>query len=96
MELPGLDERARRNSARAVIAAVLAIELFALAAQPTLASDGVAVPRPGGGRPYQPGQPALCAAADHLAGIARDLGLSDDAVLAVVRNALARMTPQRA
>jgi hypothetical protein len=51
VELPRLDERARRTSARAVIAAVLAIELFARAAQPTLASDGVAVPRPGGGRP---------------------------------------------
>jgi hypothetical protein len=52
VEQPGLDERARRNSARAVIAAVLAIELFALAAQATLASNGVAVPGPGGGRPY--------------------------------------------
>ena len=38
----------------------------------------------------QSGQRALSAAADHLAGIARDLGLSDDAVLAVVRNALAQ------
>jgi len=44
----------------------------------------------------QSGQRALSAAADHLAGLARDLGLSDDAVLAVVRNALARRTPQRA
>jgi GntR family transcriptional regulator len=44
----------------------------------------------------QSGQRALSAAADHLASIARDLGLSDDAVLAVVRNALARMAPQRA
>jgi len=44
----------------------------------------------------QSGQQALSAAADHLAGLARDLELSDDAVLAVVRNALARMTPQRA
>jgi len=44
----------------------------------------------------QSGQRALSAAADQLANIARDLGLSDDAVLAVVRNALARMTPQRA
>ena len=52
VEQPGLDERARRNSARAVIAAVLAIELFVLAAQATLASNGVAVPGPGGGRPY--------------------------------------------
>jgi len=49
---PGLDEGARRNSARAVLATVLAIELFALAAQATLASNGVAVPGPGGGRPY--------------------------------------------
>ena len=45
VEQPGVDERARRNSARAVIAAVLAIELFALAAQATLASNGVAGPR---------------------------------------------------
>jgi hypothetical protein len=52
VEQPGVDERARRNSARAVIAAVLAIELFALAAQATLASNGVAVPGPVGGRPY--------------------------------------------
>ena len=52
VEQPGLDEGARRNSAHAVIAAVLAIELFALAAQATLASNGVAVPGPGGGRPY--------------------------------------------
>ena len=54
--------------------------------------------RPGARTPAddQSGQRALSAAADHLAGIARDLGLSDDAVLAVVRNALARMTPQRA
>jgi DNA-binding transcriptional regulator YhcF (GntR family) len=44
----------------------------------------------------QSGQRALSAAADQLASIARDLGLGDDAVLAVVRNALARMTPQRA
>jgi len=44
----------------------------------------------------QSAQRALSAAADHLAGIARDLGLSDDAVLAVVRDALARMAPQRA
>jgi GntR family transcriptional regulator len=44
----------------------------------------------------QPGQRALSAAADHLASIARDLGLSDDAVLAVVRNALARMASRRA
>jgi hypothetical protein len=50
---PGADEHARRNSARAVIAAVLAIELFALAAQATLASNGVAVPQPAaGGRLY--------------------------------------------
>ena len=52
VEQPGVDERARRNSARAVIAAVLAIELFALAAQAILASNGVAVPGPVGGRPY--------------------------------------------
>jgi hypothetical protein len=52
VERPGVDERARRNSARAVIAAGLAIELFALAAQATLASDGVAVPGPGGGLLY--------------------------------------------
>jgi hypothetical protein len=52
VEQPGVDERARRNSARAVIAAVLAIELFALAAQATLASNGVAVPGPVGGSPY--------------------------------------------
>ena len=51
-EQPGMDDRARRNSARAVIAAVLAIELFVLAAQATLASNGVAVPGPVGGRPY--------------------------------------------
>lgn len=49
---PGVDEHARRNSARAVIAAVLAIELFVLAAQAILASNGVAVPGPVGGRPY--------------------------------------------
>jgi hypothetical protein len=48
-ERPGLDEGARRNSARAVIAAVLAIELFALAAQAILASWGVQVPGPVGG-----------------------------------------------
>jgi hypothetical protein len=53
VEQPGVDERARRNSARAVIAVVLAIELFALAAQATLASNGVAVPGPAaGGRLY--------------------------------------------
>ena len=46
---PGLDEGARRNSARAVLAAVLAIELFALAAQAILASWGVQVPGPAGG-----------------------------------------------
>ena len=46
---PGLDEGARRNSARAVLAAVLAIELFALAAQAILASWGVQVPGPVGG-----------------------------------------------
>jgi hypothetical protein len=49
VEWPGLDERARRNSARAVLAAVLAIELFALAAQAILASWGVQVPGPAGG-----------------------------------------------
>jgi hypothetical protein len=52
VDQPGVDEHARRNSARAVIAAVLAIELFVLAAQATLASNGVAVPGPGGGGPY--------------------------------------------
>ncbi|MGH3298414.1 MAG: hypothetical protein ACRDP7_42155 [Trebonia sp.] len=52
VEQPGVDECARRNSARAVIAAVLAIELFVLGAQATLASNGVAVPGPVGGRPY--------------------------------------------
>jgi hypothetical protein len=52
VEQPAVDERARRNSARAVVAAVLAIELFALAAQATLASNGVAVPGPAGGLPY--------------------------------------------
>ena len=52
VEQPAVDERARRNSARAVIATVLAIELFALAAQATLASSGVAVPEPAGGRLY--------------------------------------------
>ena len=46
---PGLDEGARRNSARAVLAAVIAIELFALAAQAILASWGVQVPGPVGG-----------------------------------------------
>jgi hypothetical protein len=49
---PGLDEGARRNSARAVLAAVLAIELFALAAQAILASWGVQVPGPVGGPAY--------------------------------------------
>jgi GntR family transcriptional regulator len=44
----------------------------------------------------QSGQRALSVAADHLASIARDRGLSDDVVLAVVRNALARTAPQRA
>jgi DNA-binding transcriptional regulator YhcF (GntR family) len=43
----------------------------------------------------QSGQRVLSAAADHIASIARDLGLSDDAVLAVVRNALARTAPHR-
>jgi len=52
VERPGVDERARRNSARAVLAAVLAIELFALAAQATLASNGVAVPGSAGGLLY--------------------------------------------
>ena len=52
VDQPGADEHARRNSARAVIAAVLAIELFVLAAQATLASNGVAVPEPAGGVPY--------------------------------------------
>ena len=52
VEQPAVDERARRNSARAVIATVLAIELFALAAQATLASNGVAVPEPAGARLY--------------------------------------------
>jgi DNA-binding transcriptional regulator YhcF (GntR family) len=42
----------------------------------------------------QSGQRALSAAADDLVGIARELGLSDDAVLAVVRNALGRVTAQ--
>jgi hypothetical protein len=51
-ERPGLDEGARRNSARAVLAAVLAIELFALAAQAILASWGVQVPGPVGGPAY--------------------------------------------
>jgi len=51
-ERPGVDERARRNSARAVLAAVLAIELFALAAQAILASWGVQVPGPVGGPAY--------------------------------------------
>jgi GntR family transcriptional regulator len=56
------------------------------------------VVRPGA-RPLaddQSGQRALSAAADHLASLARDLGVSDDAVLAVVRSALARLIPQRA
>ena len=44
----------------------------------------------------QSAQGELSAAADHLAVLARDLGLSDNAVLAVVRNALAQATPQRA
>lgn len=48
---PGLDEGARRNSASAVIAAVLATELFVLAAQASLASGGVETPDPAGG-PY--------------------------------------------
>jgi hypothetical protein len=52
VDQPGVDEHARRNSARAVIATVLAIELFALAVQATLASNGVAVPQPAGGRLY--------------------------------------------
>lgn len=52
VERPGLDEGARRNSARAVLAAVLAIELFALAAQAILASWGVQVPGPVGGPAY--------------------------------------------
>src|ERR1700691_4736616 len=52
VDQPGVDEHARRNSARAVIAAVLAIELFVLAAQATIASNGVAVPEPAGGVPY--------------------------------------------
>jgi hypothetical protein len=51
-ERPGVDEGARRNSARAVLAAVLAIELFALAAQAILASWGVQVPGPVGGPAY--------------------------------------------
>jgi len=51
-ERPGVDERARRNSARAVLATVLAIELFALAAQAILASWGVRVPGPVGGPAY--------------------------------------------
>ena len=96
VELPGLDECARRNSARAVIAAVLAIELFALAAQPTLASDGVAVPGPvavvlvnRGSRHCAP-QPITSPASRVTSGSAT-MPYS-----AVVRNALARMTPQRA
>ena len=52
VERPGVDDRARRNSARAVVATVLAIELFVLAAQATLASNGVSVPQPAGGRLY--------------------------------------------
>jgi hypothetical protein len=52
VEQPGVDQRARRNSARAVLAVVLAIELFALAAQAILASNGVAVPGPAGGLLY--------------------------------------------
>ena len=52
VDQPGVDEHARRNSARAVIAAVLAIELFVLAAQATLASNGVSVPEPDGGGLY--------------------------------------------
>jgi hypothetical protein len=52
VEQPGVGERARRNSARVVLAVVLAIELFALAAQAILASNGVAVPGPAGGLLY--------------------------------------------
>lgn len=52
VDRPGVDEHVRRNSARAVVAAVLAIELFVLAAQATVASNGVAVPEPVGGELY--------------------------------------------
>jgi hypothetical protein len=52
VEQPAVDEHARRNTARAVVAAVLAIELFALAAQATLTSWGVQVPGPVGGPAY--------------------------------------------
>ena len=45
VEQPGLDERARRNSAHAVIAAVLAIELFAL--RPRRPWRATAWPSPG-------------------------------------------------
>jgi hypothetical protein len=52
VDQPGVDEHARRNSARAVVAAVLAIELFVLAVQANLASNGVSVPEPAGARLY--------------------------------------------
>jgi GntR family transcriptional regulator len=39
---------------------------------------------------------ALSAAADNLAGAARELGLSDEAALAAVRSALARLRTQQA
>jgi hypothetical protein len=52
VEQPALDDRARRNSARAVVGAVLAIELFVMAAQAILASSGAAVPEAVGGPLY--------------------------------------------
>jgi DNA-binding transcriptional regulator YhcF (GntR family) len=53
-------------------------------------------PRTGTTAKDQSRQQALSAAANHLVSTARDLGLSDDAVLAAVRSALARLRPQQA
>jgi hypothetical protein len=52
VDQPGVDERGRRNSARAVAGAVVGIELLALAALAILTSDGLAVPAPVGGDAY--------------------------------------------
>ena len=49
---PEVDERIRRSAARAVAGAVIAIELFVLAAEAILASDGLAVPAPVNGHLY--------------------------------------------
>lgn len=57
---------------------------------------GTIVQAAGAGAHDRSRQQALSAAADNLASTARELGLSDEAALAAVRSALARLRPQQA